>query len=219
MTYQRDRPRNHVEDTSATVNRRLFDTPAGAQTRARMEYLTDFPRTWEAFKLSVLARFDLINPSQVARDKLKSLRQIASVQEYTRRFLALVAEVDDMNEAEKTDRYFDGLRLDVQKIIAVQGLQEDFPAMVAAAERIDALQYRQRLREGKQGEGKFQRKGPEANRLDKDYRREYNKDRKPYNPNIICYRCNQKGHISRGCTNPPVNKPGQNRQQGNGTPQ
>jgi len=90
------------------VTRRLFQTPLGEEVRARMEILQRRPDTWEQFEAAIIARFDLINSSQVARDKIKRLTQKYGVQDYTRRFLALCAEIDDLEESEKKDRYFDG---------------------------------------------------------------------------------------------------------------
>jgi hypothetical protein len=101
-----------------------------------MQYLQQRPVTWQQFREALLARFDLVNASEVARNKIKRLRQLASVQDYTRRFLALCAEIDNLSEAEKYDRYFDRLKAEVQNALVLQGIT-DFTALMASAERVD----------------------------------------------------------------------------------
>ena len=140
MTLLSNRQEVPREEADNDVARNLFNTPIGAETRARMAVLQQKPTTWPQFVEAITARFDLVNASLVARGKLKRLRQLTSVQDYTRRFLSLCAEVDNMAEAEKCDKYFDGLRKEVQDVLVVRGI-EDFATLVAAAERVDSLQY------------------------------------------------------------------------------
>jgi dimeric dUTPase (all-alpha-NTP-PPase superfamily) len=94
----------------------------------------------------MIARWDLVNPSKVALDKIEKLRQLTSVQDYTKRFLALTVEIDDMSAAERADRYFDGVKPNIQCTRAVQGFDK-FSAMLGAAQRVDAKEYQQQSRE------------------------------------------------------------------------
>ena len=175
-----------VDTVGEATRRELFMTPVGAETRARMAVLQQRPTTWAQFSEALLARFDLVNAGIVARNKIKRLRQLASVQDYTRRFLALCAEIDDLSEAEQRDRYFDGLKPEIQQILALQGI-DDFASMVAAAERVDALQFQQRLRtRGRRTE-------------DSDLRTVTAGGTRGQ---IICYNCQRPGHISRNCRAP-----------------
>ncbi|CAI5474719.1 unnamed protein product [Closterium sp. Yama58-4] len=73
-----------------------------------------------------------------ARKRLRHFRQIGNVQEYTRRFLSICNEIDDITEAEMRDRYLEGLKPDIAEVIAIHGLST-FESVVAAAERVDAL--------------------------------------------------------------------------------
>jgi hypothetical protein len=101
----------------------------------------ELPATWDDFETALRSRFELINANEVARGKLKRLKQLASVQEYTRRFLSLTAEIDDMSEAEMVDRYKDGLKRELATLLAVHRV-ETLPEMISTAERIDAVQQR-----------------------------------------------------------------------------
>ena len=173
---------------TGTVNpaRALFRTPVGEQTRARMAALQQRPTTWTQFTEALLARFDLVNVGVVARNRLKRLRQLTSVQEYTRRFLALCAEIDDLSEAERVDRYRDGLKVEIQEVLALQGI-EDFPTMIAAAERIDALRFEHRRDRGFQN---VEVRAMEATRPQRDMTK------------VKCYNCDQMGHFARDCRKP-----------------
>jgi hypothetical protein len=173
-----------------------------------MQYLQQRPVTWQQFREALLARFDLVNASEVAQNKIKRLRQFASVQDYTRRFLALCAEIDNLSEAEKYDRYFDGLKAEVHNALVLQGIT-DFTALMASAERVDALQFQQKMRQGSTYRKKAEINGVESG----------SSGGKPgaKRPDITCYNCGGKGHISRNCKKPKQQrqgKPQQQRQEG-----
>jgi len=105
---ENDRGGSAVEPADNAPRRRLFPmTPAGRVAFEKTEAYARRPTTWAEFKEALRARFDLVNASTVARNKLKRLRQVAGVQDYTRRFLALCSEVDNISEDEKLDRYFE----------------------------------------------------------------------------------------------------------------
>ncbi|CAI7788414.1 unnamed protein product, partial [Closterium sp. NIES-54] len=85
--------------------------------------------TWDAWCAGLRARFEPIAASISARQKLRTWRQLGSVQDYTSGFLALCEQVGYMHEAERVDRYVGGIKPDIL----------NFNEILALAEKIDIL--------------------------------------------------------------------------------
>ncbi|CAI7758453.1 unnamed protein product [Closterium sp. NIES-53] len=100
--------------------------------------------TRDAWCAGLRARFEPIAASISARQKLRTWRQLGSVQDYTSGFLALCEQVGYMHEAERVDRYVGGLKPDISHEIMLRGLS-NFNKILALAEKIDILR---RLRPG-----------------------------------------------------------------------
>ena len=66
--------------------------------------------TWQIFYDGLLTAFKPVNSKKIARNKLAVLKQTHSVQKYNDEFRTLCRDIDDMNEAEKLDRYMRGLK-------------------------------------------------------------------------------------------------------------
>ncbi|CAI5476697.1 unnamed protein product [Closterium sp. Yama58-4] len=94
--------------------------------------------TWDAWCVGLRARFEPIAASISARQKLRTWRQLGSVQDYTSGFLALCEQVGYMHEAERVDRYVGGLKPDISHEIMLRGLS-NFNEILALAEKIDIL--------------------------------------------------------------------------------
>ncbi|CAI7826987.1 unnamed protein product [Closterium sp. NIES-53] len=94
--------------------------------------------TWDAWCAGLWARFEPIAASISARQKLRTWRQLGSVQDYTSGFLALCEQVGYMREAERVDRYVGGLKPDISHEIMLRGLS-NFNEILALAEKIDIL--------------------------------------------------------------------------------
>ncbi|CAI7765552.1 unnamed protein product [Closterium sp. NIES-54] len=84
------------------------------------------------------ARFEPIAASISARQKLRTWRQLGSVQDYTSGFLALCEQVGYMHEAERVDRYVGGLKPDISHEIIPRGLS-NFNEILELTEKIDIL--------------------------------------------------------------------------------
>ena len=66
--------------------------------------------TWDAFCQDLITTFQPITAHAMARDKLHSLYQRASVQQYNSVFLKTITLVHNMTEDEKVDKYTHGLK-------------------------------------------------------------------------------------------------------------
>lgn len=189
--------------------------PGNPDTQA---LLTHLPTTWTEFEAAVRGRFELINATEVARGKLKWLKQLTSVQEYTRRFLALTAEIDDMSEAEMVDRYRDGLKKELATMLAVYGIT-NLQQIIATAERIDAVQQRgwqsRRYQERYPTAGDrrpVQNNGPTPMELgaipsSRGTDRHANNDFERRKFNGQCFNCGKYGHRARDCRQPKNQQP------------
>ncbi|CAI5471982.1 unnamed protein product [Closterium sp. Yama58-4] len=101
-------------------------------------YFVEVPqyRTWDAWCAGLRARFEPIAASIAARQKLRTWRQLGSVQDYTSGFLALCEQVGYMHESERVDRYIGGLKHDIAQEIQLRGVT-DFQEILAMAEKLD----------------------------------------------------------------------------------
>src|SRR6201988_3842294 len=106
-------------------------TPAGAQP---------FGGTWDAFRTQFLTRFKIIDSKKIARDKLAALKQWASVSKYNFEFTGICVDIDDMNEAEKLDRYIRGLKTPIRVEVELAAPRDLNDAM-SKAQRIDLISF------------------------------------------------------------------------------
>ncbi|CAI7730199.1 unnamed protein product [Closterium sp. NIES-53] len=112
-------------------------------------YFVEVPqyRTWDAWCAGLHARFEPIAGSIAARQKLRTWRQLGSVQDYTSVFVALCEQVGYMHESERIDYYIGGLKHDIAQEIQLCGVT-DFQEILAMAEK---LEFFRRPRPGSYG--------------------------------------------------------------------
>ncbi|CAI7909279.1 unnamed protein product [Closterium sp. NIES-53] len=94
--------------------------------------------TWDAWCAGLRARFEPIVALISGRQKLRTWRQLGSVQGYTSGFLALCKQVGYMHEAGRVDRYVGGLKLDISHKLMLRELS-NFNEILPLAEKIDIL--------------------------------------------------------------------------------
>ncbi|CAI7904759.1 unnamed protein product [Closterium sp. NIES-53] len=101
-------------------------------------YFVELPqnRTWDKWCAGLRAQFDPIAASIAARQKLRTWRQLGSVQDYTSGFLALCEQAGYMHKSERIDRYIGGLKHDIAQEIQLRGVT-DFQEILAMAEKLD----------------------------------------------------------------------------------
>ncbi|CAI7775286.1 unnamed protein product [Closterium sp. NIES-54] len=96
------------------------DGPTGpAVTRISFCETTQYS-TWDAWCAWLLVRFEPIAASILARQKLRTWRQLGSVLDYKSGFLALCEQVGYMHEAERVDHYVGGLKPDISHEIVLR---------------------------------------------------------------------------------------------------
>ncbi len=86
-----------------------------------------------------------MNAEKAARDRLASLTQQRSVQDYVSQFRTLCFQIPGISEGEKMDRFIRGLKPQVQREVEIRDPQT-FDEAVRMAERIDAVEFRMRQR-------------------------------------------------------------------------
>ncbi|CAI7920847.1 unnamed protein product [Closterium sp. NIES-54] len=103
-----------------------------------LSYFVEVPQycTWDACCAGLRARFEPIAASIAARQRLRTWRQLGSVQDYTSRFLALCEQVGYMHEGECIDCYIGGLKHKIAQEIQLRGIT-DFQEILAMAEKLD----------------------------------------------------------------------------------
>jgi hypothetical protein len=89
------------------------------------------PTTWNAFAHGIRSQFLPKNQYQAARNKLRTLRQTASVQQYNLNFNSVTLEVPDLSSAEALDKYIAGLKPQTRSYVTLQ-----YPQTVEEAMRI-----------------------------------------------------------------------------------
>lgn len=106
----------------------------------------DLDTGYTSFESRFKKRFGKPDDSNSALKQIVSLRQTKSVAQYISQFEALRSRIDDMSNYMATQLFINGLKSDISRLInANSGLtSDDFDAVVALAERIDAAPTHER---------------------------------------------------------------------------
>ncbi|CAI7854284.1 unnamed protein product [Closterium sp. NIES-54] len=118
---------------------RCYEDPPWMVTRHCHEAdgLHDYTDTGRTNRtLGLCARFEPIAASIAARQKLRTWRQLGSVQDYTSGFLSLCEQVGYMHESERIERYIGGLKHEIAQEIQLR-VVTDFQEILAMADKLD----------------------------------------------------------------------------------
>ena len=103
--------------------------------------------TWTQFREAIRERWQVTNVVRAARDKIATIRQLTSVQDYTHRFLDLKVQIPGMTNEEAVDRYVRGLkptiRRDVEQLMSREG-DKTLEELIRFADRTDSVDYQAR---------------------------------------------------------------------------
>ncbi|CAI7891383.1 unnamed protein product [Closterium sp. NIES-53] len=151
-------------------------------------------RRWDAWCAGLRARFEPIAASIAARQKLRTWRQLDSVQDYTSGFLALCEQVGYMHESERIDRYIGGLKHDIAQEIQLRGVT-DFLEILAMAEKLD---FFRQLRLGSYGSNSnWGHRSHGTNEAATIHDVAANAAAAPFKG--CCFACNRPGHRKSEC--------------------
>ncbi|CAI7816375.1 unnamed protein product [Closterium sp. NIES-53] len=158
-------------------------------------YFVEVPqyRTWDAWCAGLRARFEPIAALITVQQRLRTWRQLGSVQDYTSGFLALCEQVDYMHESERIDRYIGGLKQDIAQEIQLRGVT-DFQEILAMAEKLD---FFCRPRPGSYGSSNWGRRPRGTNEGATIRAVTTNAAAAPFKGR--CFECNQPGHRNSEC--------------------
>ena len=97
--------------------------------------------SWDGFKEALLTQFKPLNSAKVARDRLHRLRQTGSVIELTHYFNTLCADVPNMTEEEKMDKFRRACKPSIQQRLELEDPETLFE-MQAMAQRLDEIMWK-----------------------------------------------------------------------------
>jgi hypothetical protein len=100
--------------------------------------------TWQMFHTGLTGMFKPVNSKKVARDRLAALQQTHSVVKYNFDFQQLCLQIDDINEAEKLDKYVRGLKQHIRVKVELEQATTLTQAM-SHAHVIDSITYHNRV--------------------------------------------------------------------------
>lgn len=176
------------------------------------------------FANALIARFQTVNSTAVARDRLSNLRQIGRVRDFVNHFQRICSEIPGITEDEMMDRFCRGLkrsvRQQVEALKAVHDGKMTLTKLFNLAERLDAAEasnsYQPRTwtspapRESSQDS--FKRSGgvPEdtdvvmsLNAMNNNSSRPKmtDQEKKQLMRDGRCFYCKEKGHLAARCPN------------------
>jgi hypothetical protein len=97
--------------------------------------------SWDGFMGALLKQFKPLNSAKVARDRLHRLRQTGSVIELTHYFNTLCADVPNMSEEEKMDKFRRACKPSIQQRLELEDPETLFE-MQAMAQRLDEIMWK-----------------------------------------------------------------------------
>ena len=97
--------------------------------------------TWQGLREALVKRFQPLNKTKIARDKLAKWRQLKDVSSFNEEFLRILLDIPNISEEEQIDRYTRALKPYIWKEMCTTEYHELSEAM-ADAERIEAAHRR-----------------------------------------------------------------------------
>ena len=166
--------------------------------------------TWEDLKEALLKRFNPLDKTLAARDKLARWRQVKDVASFNRDFLHILLDIPNIAEAEKLDRYTRGLKPHIWEPLCTK-TYETLEQCMTDALKVEAAKRGTNQRTTGQFRGRSTPAGPSGGdggtsgpvpmdlsatdvikKLTPEERERCMKEG-------LCLRCREKGHMAKDC--------------------
>lgn len=171
------------------------------------------PYYWKTFQDEITARFQPLAEADVARQKLRRLRQRDSIRSYVTVFNETVLQISAMDEGTKVDNFLFGLKPDSRRWVRQQKPVTLEQAM-ARAEEYEAMEFQDRANEASLHKRVQERSKP------RDFTAKKSGDAEPMQLGNVsgkqgeqkrtaksCFNCGKPGHLARDCRLPRKSKP------------
>lgn len=175
--------------------------------------------TWATFREVITAQFRALDEGRLARDKLKTLRQLGGVRDYAQRFQTLMLDLPNMHEDDKVWSFCSGLKPGVRVLVELARPKNLLHA-IQLADTSDTTMYLNRhpqratarayeepvamelgaMTRGADG-GRRGRRNGRTGHVEVPTPRDLT--------NVRCYGCGRMGHLKRTC--PGNGRPGNRR--------
>lgn len=171
---------------------------------------TNEVRTWEELKEALLKRFNPLDKTLAARDKLARWRQVKDVSAFNRDFLQILLDIPDISEAEKLDRYTRGLKSHLWEPLCTK-TYETLEQCMTDALKVEAAKRGNNQRINTSFRGKPAAIGPSGSNggtsgsvpMDLSATDVIKKltpeERERCMKEGLCLRCRAKGHMAKDC--------------------
>src|SRR5690349_2627764 len=143
------------------------------------------PIHWTNFSDQITRQFEVADTDRKAREELKNLRQIGRVSDYTAAFTNLTLTIPDLSEAEKFNRYLEGLKPEIRNEIRLRQVPTNLLDTMEAARRINEI--RMEAYQGTSHHRFNSKRHIHAMTDKKDLTR------------VTCFNCQKLGHLARDC--------------------
>src|SRR4051794_5562714 len=155
------------------------------------------PINWTRFEQQINEQFTSFNESLVARDKLYSLKQTSSVQEYVGIFNRTAYQIRDLAKSEAFYRFKKGLKPEIITKMDEMDIQyrdetDSLRILQDAALRFNTVTFYHKSR------GYQFKTSHKAGFNRRDLNEIDSKDKKK----ITCFNCNKEGHMAKDCKKP-----------------